>query len=121
MSFNDPSRASALRQYFQGDKMNPDVIAKNRASLQAPVTSCNPTTRELLEALEASLDSLGGSVSSLREQLSPILAPTPVCGETGVNDDGVHTSEINYQLINILKRVASIDSFVEDIKCDIAI
>lgn len=121
MSFNDPSRATALKKYFQGTTMNPDLIAKNRASLQDGPLSSNPSTMQLIELLATRLDNLGGSLSGLREQLSPVLAPTPVCGETALKDDGYNTSQVNYQLIELLNRVDSMSSFVEDLSHDIAL
>ena len=121
MSFNDPSRATALKKYFQGTSMNPDLITKNRAYLQDGPLASNPSTLQLIELLATRLDSLGGSLSGLREQLSPVLAPTPICGETALKDDGYNTSQVNYQLIELLNRVDSMSSFVEDLSHDIAL
>lgn len=121
MSFNDPSRATALKKYFQGTTMNPDLIAKNRASLQDGPLPSNPSTLQLIELLAIRLESLGGSLSSLREQLSPVLAPATICGETALKDDSYNTSQVNYQLIELLNRVDSMSSFVEDLSHDIAL
>lgn len=121
MSFNNPSRATALKKYFQGTTMNPDFITKNRAYLQDGPLASNPSTLQLIELLATRLDSLGGSLSGLREQLSPVLAPTPICGETALKDDGYNTSQVNYQLIELLNRVDSMSSFVEDLSHDIAL
>ena len=121
MSFNDPSRADALKKYFQGTTMNPDLITKNRASLPDGPLPSNPSTLQLIELLATRLDSLGGSLSGLREQLSPVLAPIPICGETALKDDGYNTSQVNYQLIELLNRVNSMSSFVEDLSHDIAL
>ena len=121
MSFNDPSRATALKKYFQGTTMNSDLIAKNHASLQEGPLPSNPSTMQLIELLAVRLESLGGSLSGLREQLSPVLAPIPVCGETSLKDDSYNTSQVNYQLIELLNRVDSMSSFVEDLSHDIAL
>ena len=121
MSFNDPSRATALKKYFQGTTMNPYLITKNCASLQDGPLTPKPSTLQLIELLATRLDSLGGSLSGLREQLSPVLAPIPICEETALKDDGYNTSQVNYQLIELLNRVDSMSSFVEDLSHDIAL
>ena len=56
------------------------------------------------------------------ELLNKLLeAPTPVCGETSLKDDSYNTSQVNYQLIELLNRVDSMSSFVEDLSHDIAL